>query len=375
MAALAIFLAAVVVIWAGVGLLTSPTGVEDTVAAIYRLVGARGAAADVASYGLTATTEKLVLAIVAIVIGVGGIWAVLISVNRLLEALGGRFERIARPWVFVLPTVAPVGFYLVYPTIRTIIVSFTATGGGNLFDNYRQVFTRPDMLAAIRNNVLWLVLGTTGSVVIGLVFATLVDRVKREALAKTFLFLPLAISLVGASVIWRFVFYWRPPVEPQIGLANGILTSLGFEPVAFFQTPPVNTLVLIMVMVWLQTGFAMVILSAAIKGVPDELIEAARIDGCSEFQVFRRIIVPTIRGSLITVATTIFIVILKVFDIVFVTTGGRFGTDVIANRMFQELVRFRNPGLASALAVVLLVAVVPVMVINIRNLRRQGVGS
>src|SRR5690606_39075442 len=151
MAALAIFLAAAAVIWAGVGLLTSPAGVEDTVAAIYRLVGARGAAADVASYGLTATTEKLVLAIVAIVIGVGGIWAVLISVNRLLEALGGRFERIARPWVFVLPTVALVGFYLVYPTIRTIIVSFTATGGGNLFDNYRQVFTRPDMLAAIRN--------------------------------------------------------------------------------------------------------------------------------------------------------------------------------------------------------------------------------
>ena len=130
-----------------------------------------------------------------------------------------------------------------------------------------------------------------------------------------------------------------------------------------------------MVMVWLQTGFAMVILSAAIKGVPEELIEAARIDGASEIQVFRRIIVPTIRGSLITVATTIFIVILKVFDIVFVTTGGRFGSDVIANRMFQELVRFRNPGLASALAVVLLVAVVPVMVINVRNLRRQGVGS
>jgi len=373
--ALGVFLAAVAVIWAGVRVLSSPTGIQDAVAALYRLVGARGAAEAVAVYGLTDTTEKLALAAVALVVGVGGVWAILISVNRLLEALGGRFERLARPWVFVLPAVALVGFYLVYPTIRTIAVSLTDTGTAGLFENYRQVFTRPEMLAAIRNNVLWLVLGTTGSVVIGLVFATLVDRVKREALAKTFLFLPLAISMVGAAVIWRFVFYWRPPSEPQIGLANGILTSLGYEPVAFFQTPPVNTLVLIMVMVWLQTGFAMVILSAAIKGVPEELIEAARIDGASEIQVFRRIIVPTIRGSLITVATTIFIVILKVFDIVFVTTGGRFGSDVIANRMFQELVRFRNPGLASALAVVLLVAVVPVMVINVRNLRRQGVGS
>jgi alpha-glucoside transport system permease protein len=145
--------------------------------------------------------------------------------------------------------------------------------------------------------------------------------------------------------------------------------------VAFLQTPPLNTFALILIMVWLQTGFAMVILSAAIKGVPDELVEAARIDGATELQVFRLVIVPTIRGSIITVATTVLIAILKVFDIVFVTTGGRFDTDVIANRMFQELIRFRNPGRASALAVVLVVAVLPIMVMNVRNLRRQGVGA
>jgi alpha-glucoside transport system permease protein len=150
---------------------------------------------------------------------------------------------------------------------------------------------------------------------------------------------------------------------------------MGREPVAFFQVPPLNTFVLVLIMVWLQTGFAMVILSAAIKGISDDLLEAARIDGATELQVFRRIVIPGIRGSIITVATTIFIVILKVFDIVFVTTGGRFDTDVVAVRMFTELIRFRNPGRASALAVILLIAVIPIMVVNVRNLRRQGVGA
>lgn len=253
-------------------------------------------------------------------------------------------------------------------------ISLTA-GATTPLGNYLSVFSDPAMLAALRNNVLWLVLGTSGSVVMGLAFAALVDRVKREALAKTFVFLPLAISMVGAAVIWRFVYYWRPPGQPQIGLANAVLEGIGREPIAFFQSPPLNTLVLILIMIWLQTGFAMVILSAAIKGVPEELVEAARIDGASELQIFRRVVVPTIRGSIITVATTIFIVILKVFDIVFVTTGGRFDTDVVANRMFSELIRFRNPGRASALAVILLVAVIPIMVVNVRNLRRQGISS
>ncbi|HEX2154498.1 MAG TPA: sugar ABC transporter permease [Acidimicrobiia bacterium] len=375
LSALGLVIAAMAVLWGGTSILLSETGVADLVETAYRLVGAASAADDIATYGLTSITEKSLLAGIALVVGVGGVWLILVALNRLLEVLGGRYERLVRPWVFVLPAVVLVGVYLVYPAVRTIVTSVTETGDGGLLSNYRQVFTQPDMLAAIRNNVLWLVLGTTGSVFIGLVFATLVDRVKREALAKTFVFLPLAISMVGAAVIWRFVFYWRPSAEPQIGLANGILEWLGREPVAFFQTPPINTLALIVVMIWLQTGFAMVILSAAIKGVPDELVEAARIDGASELQVFRRIIVPSIRGSLITVTTTVFIVILKVFDIVFVTTGGRFDSDVIANRMFQELVRFRNPGTASALAVVLLVAVVPIMVVNVRNLRHQGASS
>ena len=374
--ALASFVGTVAAAWWCLRFLTDVDGAARLVESLYRLVGAGAAADDVATFGLTPVTSKLILAVVALVIGVGGVWLLFITVNRVVDHLGGTFERLIRPWVFVLPALALLGFFLVYPTIRTVWISLTDSGEeASLLDNYASVFTDPTMLAALRNNALWLIIGTTGSVIIGLGFAALVDRIKREALAKTFIFLPLAISMVGAAVIWRFVYYWRPPGQPQIGLVNGLLDWIGQEPIAFFQEPPLNTLVLILIMVWLQTGFAMVILSAAIKGVPDELMEAARIDGAGELQVFWRVVVPTIRGSIITVATTIFIVILKVFDIVFVTTGGRFDTDVVANRMFNELIRFRNPGRASALAVILLIAVVPIMVINVRNLRRQGVSA
>ncbi len=374
--ALAAFAGTVAVVGWGVRFLSQTDGAARLVESFYRLVGAGGAADDVATYGLTPTTSKLILAGVALVVGVAGVWALFVTVNSLVDHLGTTFERLLRPWVFVAPALVLLGFFLIYPTVRTIWISLAGSPeGSSPLHNYASILTDPTMLAALRNNALWLIIGTSGSVLIGLGFAALVDRVKREALAKTFIFLPLAISMVGAAVIWRFVYYWRPHGQPQIGLVNGFLDWAGRQPVAFFQEPPLNTLVLILIMVWLQTGFAMVILSAAIKGVPDELLEAARIDGAGELQVFWRVIVPTIRGSIITVATTIFIVILKVFDIVFVTTGGRFDTDVVANRMFTELIRFRNPGRASALAVILLVAVIPIMVVNVRNLRRQGVSA
>jgi alpha-glucoside transport system permease protein len=373
--ALGSFVLTVLAGWWGLALLAADDGPERLVERIYRLVGASGPASDVAVYGLTPTTSKLILTVVALVVGVGGVWLLFITINGLVNRLGPRFERIVRPWVFVTPALVLLSFYLIYPTVRTIWISLTDDADGASLDHYFSVLSDPTMRAALRNNAVWLVVGTTGSVVIGLAFAALADRVKREALAKTFIFLPLAISMVGAAVIWRFVYYWRPPGQPQIGLVNGLLDWMGRAPVAFFQVPPLNTFVLVLIMVWLQTGFAMVILSAAIKGISDDLLEAARIDGATELQVFRRIVIPGIRGSIITVATTIFIVILKVFDIVFVTTGGRFDTDVVAVRMFTELIRFRNPGRASALAVILLIAVIPIMVVNVRNLRRQGVGA
>jgi alpha-glucoside transport system permease protein len=210
----------------------------------------------------------------------------------------------------------------------------------------------------------------------GLVCAALFDRIKREALAKVFIFLPLAISMVGAAVIWRFMYAWQPAGEDQIGLVNAIVQGVGGTPRVWMQVsdPPVNTLALIVIMIWLQTGFAMVILSAALKGFPSEVLEAARIDGAGERQVFFRVVVPMIRGTIIAVATTISIAILKVFDIVYVMTGGRFETEVIANRMFAEMFTYQNFGRAAAIATILFIAVVPIMIINIRNLRHQGIG-
>ena len=333
------------------------------------------------------TLSKLGQALVAIVLGVGGIWGLFYAGNVIIESLPGRAAGILRPYLFVIPAVAVVGLYLIYPTVGTVVESFTdVPEGDGPLTNYGQAFTNRDVLIALRNNAIWLLIAPAASVVIGLVFAALADRVRHEATAKSFVFMPLAVSFVGASVIWRFMYAWKPPGQPQIGVLNalwvgagGVLVNLGLleevEPVAWLQQIPWNTLALIAIMVWLQVGLAMVILSAAIKGVPTELTEAARIDGASELQAFFRVTVPSIRGSILTVYTTIAIAVLKVFDIIFVTTGGNFDTSVVAVRMYQEMFRFRNFGQATTMAVILLIAVLPMMVVNIRNLRRQGVGS
>ncbi|MGH8913208.1 MAG: carbohydrate ABC transporter permease [Acidimicrobiia bacterium] len=357
--------AVVAALWLGLGLLRDP---------------------DVFS-GLGPTLSKLGQALVAIVLGVGGIWALFYAANVVVEAMPGRARRFLRPYVFVVPAIVVVGVYLIYPTVGTVVESFTAVpeGAGPL-TNYRQAFTNDEVLLALRNNLVWLVITPAVSVVIGIVFAALVDRVRREAVAKSFVFLPLAVSFVGASVIWQFVYAWKPPGQPQIGILNAIWTTVGgllvdlglleqVEPVAWLQVIPWNTFALIGIMVWLQVGFAMVVLSAAIKGVPRELTEAARIDGATELQSFLWVTLPSIRGSILTVFTAIAIAVLKVFDIIFVTTGGNFDTSVVAVRMYQEMFRFRNFGQATTMAVILLIAVLPIMVVNIRNLRRQGIGS
>jgi alpha-glucoside transport system permease protein len=200
------------------------------------------------------------------------------------------------------------------------------------------------------------------SVSLGLVIAVLVDRVKYEPLAKALIFLPMAISFVGASVIWRFVYAYQPPGVDQIGLLNAIVTGAGFEPIGWLVNKTVNNFALIAIMIWLQTGFAMVLLSSAVKGIPKDVIEAARIDGANEFQIFWRITIPMISSTIVVVSTTIIVLVLKVFDIVFVMTGGNLDTDVIASRMIKEMFNFRNFGRGSAIAVILLLAVIPVMV-------------
>jgi alpha-glucoside transport system permease protein len=240
--------------------------------------------------------------------------------------------------------------------------------------NYRAVFTESLMLEAFRNNLMWIIFGSTFSVVFGLLIAVLADRSSFEKTAKSLIFLPMAISFVGASIIWNFIYEYRPEGQTQIGLLNSIVTGLGGTPQAWPQwveIVPWNNLFLIVIVIWLQAGFAMVLFSAALKGIPEELLEAGRIDGANEFQIFFRIMIPYIRGTLISVWTTIVIFTLKIFDVVWVMTGGQFGTHVIATQFYRQSFTNRNSGFGSAIAIVLLIAVVPVMIYNLKQFREQ----
>lgn len=323
------------------------------------------------TYMTNADAPKGIRAVVALIIGVGGIWVLYIAFDNLVSLLPLRIREGVRPFVFVGPALAILGVYLVFPAVGTFIRSFQDARSENFvgLDNYIYVFTDPSMLIVLRNNLLWLVFVTSFAVGLGLVIAVMVDRVRWEAAAKSFIFLPMAISAVGASVIWKFIYTFRPEGRPQIGLLNAIYTALGGDPQGWLILQPWNNFFLILIMIWILTGFAMVVISAAVKGVSVEQMEAARIDGANEIQIFFRVIIPNIRGTLLTITTTILIMVLKVFDIVFVMTSGQFNTEVIANRMFAEMFTYRQFGRASALAVVLLVAVIPVMIYNVRSLR------
>lgn len=279
-------------------------------------------------------------------------------------------------WSFVTPALFFLALYLVYPTLATIHTSFLDRNAQAWvgLENYIYAFTSPAMLTAFRNNVLWLVVFTVATVGLGLTLAVLTDRVKYEAVAKSIIFLPMAVSFVGAGVIWKFVYAYNPPGANQIGLLNQLVVALGGQPVGWLlERPWINNLALIMVGVWIWTGFAMVILSAAYKGIPKELKEAARVDGASEWQLFWRISLPYIQSTIAVVTTTMIINVLKVFDIVYVMTNGNFGTEVVANRMYKEMFQFRNFGRAGAVAVVLFLAILPLMLVNIRRFRRQEV--
>ncbi len=313
-------------------------------------------------------------ALLAIALGSGGVIAIFYGLNILVEkTLPLRLRPKVLPWIYVGPATLLLTAYLVIPALRTFYLSFFGSSTDEFvgLKNYIFAFTAPDMLITFRNNLLWLVLVTGISVGLGLIIAVLIDRVKYEPLAKSLIFLPMAISFVGASIIWRFIYAYRPIGTDQIGVLNAIVVSLGFEPVGWLVNRGINNFALIAIMIWLQTGFCMVLLSSAVKGVPDDVIEAARVDGAGEVQIFRRIIVPMIMPTVMVVATTVVVLVLKVFDIVFVMTGGNLQTDVIASRMIREMFNFRNYGRGSAIAVILLLAVIPVMVANIRRFRQQ----
>jgi alpha-glucoside transport system permease protein len=366
----------------GLVFLADQQGAANIAAWLYELIGNPQEAALLRAGTGDRFVAKIIIMVVALAVGVGGIWLVYAGLNVIVERLGDRWSNRLLPWVFVGPALLLLAVFLVWPAVSTVFLSFgievrlippslTVTKGAGL-DDWVWGLTNPQNHQIYWNNIIWLVIGTAGSVGLGLLIAGLVDRVRRESLAKTFIFLPLAISLVGASVIWRFVYAWRPGGSSQYGLLNALWTGFGGEPVAWMQTPPLNTFLMIVILIWLQTGFAMVVLSAAIKGVPVEVNEAASLDGASERQKFFRITVPMIRGSLITVTITVAIFTLKIFDIVYVTTGGNFDTDVVANQMYLQMFQFFDSMRGSVLAVVLFVAVLPLMVLNVRQMRRQG---
>lgn len=315
--------------------------------------------------------SKIALTAFAILWGVGSVGLLFFTLNAFAERLPPRVRSLALPLVFAGPAVFMLAWFLVAPTLRSLYLSFFNESSSRFvfLDNYIFAFTDPVMREAFGNNLLWLVLGTATTVVLGLVIAVLADRSPWESAFKAVVFMPMAISFVGAGVIWKFMYAYKgegATIE-EIGLLNAIVVGLGGTAQAWLLVPFWNNILLIAIMVWLQTGYAMVILSSAIKAIPAELLEAARVDGAGEFQVFRKIIVPSIASSILTVSTTVMIFSLKLFDIVRVMTGGNYGTNVIANEFYIEQFTYGNTGRASAIAIVLLIAVVPVLIYNLKQ--------
>jgi alpha-glucoside transport system permease protein len=300
------------------------------------------------------------------------------------------------PWFYLLPALIIMSIFIIYPMFNTISLSFKNADGTasaattcvegkpcwGVFENYRYAFTaelettnaetiwKSFWISSYGNMIKWILLMVSGSVAIGLAFAVLVDRVKYESLAKAVIFMPMAISFVGAGVIWKFVYDFGT-TQVQIGLLNAIITGLGGQPVAFLSTPQINTIALIVVGIWIWTGFCMTLLSAALKSVPTEIIEAARVDGANEWRIFWRVIVPIISPTIVVVVTTMVINTLKLFDIVYVMTGGNFGTEVIATRMYSEMYSSFQTGRGTAIAVVLIIIIIPFIYLNIKRFMAQ----
>lgn len=275
-----------------------------------------------------------------------------------------------RPWLFVAPALLFLGVYLLYPAVATFYFSFFDANSEEFIglDNYIWAVNNEGFRQAVVNNLLWIIVVPFASTALGLLIAVLADRVRWEAIAKSFIFMPMAISFVGASIIWNFVYDVNPDGTAQIGILNAVVTSLGFEPVNWLNQPPLNSFLLMIILIWIQTGFAMVILSSALKSVPEETLEAARIDGANPIEIFFRVMIPQISATIAVVMTTILITTLKVFDIVQVMTNGQSDTEVLANFMFRWMFRGTgDDGKAAVIAVTIMVATVPFLYWNVRR--------
>lgn len=330
-------------------------------------------------------SEHITSAIIAIAIGVFGILAYFWISNGILDALISRSKRSnkeilreqIRPWLFVGPALFFLFLYLVYPVFETLWLSFKDENSAQFvgLDNYIWLFNDPEFHVTLRNNLLWLLVVPTLSTAFGLLIAVLADRSRYGTIAKSIVFMPMAISFVGASVIWKFIYHYNGEGDVQIGILNAIIVAFGGEPQFWLSVPFWNNLLLMVILVWIQTGFAMVILGAALRGVPEETIEAAIIDGATEVQIFFKITIPQIMPTIVVVWTTIAILVLKVFDIVLAMTNGQWETQVLANLMYDWMFRGAGDfGRGSAIAIVLMLSVVPIMIWNIRRFRKEELG-
>ena len=333
------------------------------------------------------------ITIIAIIWGVGGVALLYWVFNGIVEQLPDEWKARLQPFVFVGPAIAILLWYLTLPVYRTFWLSLFDRDGfpGDFtvfnpltwpaaiqsesfvgLTNYVAIFSERLLQESFRNNLMWIIFGSTFSVILGLIVAWMADRSKFERVSKSLVFLPMAISFVGASVIWNFMYEVRPVDAPQIGLLNAIVVAMGGNPHPWDKwvaIAPWNNLFLIVIVIWLQAGFSMVLFSAALKGIPEEIIEASKVDGASEMQIFSRIMIPSIMGTIITVWTTIVIFTLKIFDVVWVMTGGQFGTHVIATQFYRQSFTARNSGFGSAIAIILLLTVFPVLFYNLRQFR------
>jgi alpha-glucoside transport system permease protein len=320
---------------------------------------------------------KALTALITVVVGIGAALIVYWILNKLAEILPGRWEDRIKPYFYILPAVVAIGFYLVYPAVLTFINSFKDSFSRNWvgFANYKQLIHSADFRATLFNTLLWVLIVPAVTVVVGLIVATLADRLRpsSEKLTKTIIFLPMAVSLVGASTVWRFIYAAEIKGQTQIGLLNAVAGIFHAGPVQWLQTSHfhLNSLLLMVILLWSQVGFSMVLLSAAVKGVPTDTLEAARIDGANERQVFFQVVIPQIKGTIITVFITVTIGVMKIFDIIYVNGNGNFNTNVLGNMFFNDISTNLNYGAASSIVVILMLAVVPIMWYQVRHFRAE----
>lgn len=299
-----------------------------------------------------------------------------LAAEAFLARLGVGQRDVWRPWLWLAPAALLLGGLLVYPVLRTVALSFMDAGGTGFagFRNYLHVFGDRSMLLVLRNNLRWLLVFPVGAGVAGLAIAVLADRMPYEKVLKSVVFMPAAISLAVAGVLWRFMYQYQPAGMAQTGSVNALLCWMdpGFTPRAWLFDPALNNGALIAGMIWIQAGYAMVLFSASLKNIPEPLLEAARLEGAHGFQVFFKVVLPLMKSTVVVVLTTYVVIALKVFDFVYVTTSGTLGTDVIGNRMYKEMFIYNHYERASTLAVVMLLAILPVMIMNIRSFGKQG---